>query len=159
MVEKKKRAEVLHKEISAMRLQIAEMKAKIENLSSLIEVSSVISSTLDLMSLLTIIMEISKSVMKAEASSLMLVDEQTNELVYKVALGEKGSEVKEKFRLKMGQGIAGWVAQKGKPLLVPDVEKEPRFYRKPDEETGLRRGRYYVCRLRPRSERSGFLKQ
>jgi GAF domain-containing protein len=61
-----------------------------------------------------------------EAGSLLLVDEETGELVFQVALGEK-SEAVRPLRLKMGQGIAGRVAQSGDPLLIPDIGKAPQY--------------------------------
>ena len=70
--------------------------------------------------------------MGTEVGSLLLLDEETRELVFEVALGEKGERVRE-IRLKLGEGIAGWVAQTGEPLLVPDVRKDPRHYRRADE--------------------------
>ena len=115
----------LSKELASLRREILNMKSRLGDLASLIEVSQIINSTLDLDNLLNTIMEIAKDVMRAEASSLMLLDENTNELVFKVALGEKGREVKEKFRLKVGQGICGWVAQNEKPAVVADAEKDP----------------------------------
>jgi len=87
-----------------------------------------LNSTLDLSELLQNIMGISEEVMSAEASSLMLIDESTNELVFEISRGEKGAQVKELFRLKMGQGIAGWVAENNEPVLIPDVTKDPRFF-------------------------------
>ncbi|MCH7504136.1 SpoIIE family protein phosphatase [PVC group bacterium] len=110
---------------------------KIEKLSSLIEVGTLINSTLDLSELLGLIMKIVEKVMECNVSSLMLIDEAANELVFQVATGETGGTLKEKFRLKIGQGIAGWVAEHNEPLLVKDVQKDPRFYSKPDESTGF----------------------
>ncbi len=134
----------LCREIELMRREISGMKGKIDDLARLIEVSQVISSTLDLDNLLNTIMEISKDVMHAEASSLMLLDEKTNELVFKIALGEKGSEVKDKFRLKPGEGIAGWVLQHNEPAIVENVEKDPRHFRQVDAETGFKT-RSLIC--------------
>ncbi|MEA3560732.1 MAG: GAF domain-containing SpoIIE family protein phosphatase [Candidatus Omnitrophota bacterium] len=120
------------------KVEIKVIQRRVKDLSSLIEVSRVINSTLDLTELLDIVMKIAKKVMRAEASSLMLIDEQAKELVYEVALGSKGKEIKKKFRLKIGQGIAGWVAKYRKPLLVKDVTKDPRFFGKPDKTTGFK---------------------
>jgi len=103
-----------------------EAQRKIEELTTLVGVSSMITSELDLDQLLTTIMDLACQVMKAEASSLMLLDESTNELTFRVALGEKGEEVKQ-YRVKMGEGIAGWVAQHRQPLLVEDASRDPRF--------------------------------
>ncbi|MBU2461807.1 GAF domain-containing protein, partial [bacterium] len=79
-------------------------------------------------------MKMAKTAMNAEASSLMLVDDETQELVFEVAEG--GKEIKE-IRLKIGEGIAGWVAEKGEPLLVKDVSKDSRFSGKADEKSGF----------------------
>lgn len=125
------------KDTSNFEEKVRELKNRVSDLSCLMRVSSILNSTLDLAELLQTIMEISEQVLKAEASSLMLIDEATNELVFEITRGEKGKEIKEKFRLKMGQGIAGWVALHGEPLLIPDVTKDPRFYSKPDKSTGF----------------------
>lgn len=123
-------------ELGALQEQIRLANEKIANLSALVEISKIINSTLDLDTLLTMIMEIIKQVLNAESGSLMLIDESGEELWYRVALGEKGQELKNRFRLKMGQGIAGWVAAHGEPLLVPDAKADPRFYSLPDETLG-----------------------
>jgi len=103
-----------------------EAQRKIEELTTLVGVSSMIASELDLDQLLTTIMDLACQVMKAEASSLMLLDEVSNDLAFRVALGEKGEEVKQ-YRIKIGEGIAGWVAEHREPLLVEDVSRDKRF--------------------------------
>lgn len=135
---------MIKENVSGLKKRLQASEKKIGELSSLIEVSKIITSTLDLDDLLTLIMETIEKVMHSEASSLMLIDEATGDLVYRVALGEKGEEVKEKFRLKPGQGIAGWVALNERPLLVPDVSRDERFYSAPDEETGFK-SRSIIC--------------
>jgi len=116
----------------------ARLEQKVKRLSTLIEVNALISSSLNLDQILENVMTISKKVMNADASSLMLIDEKTGELVYEVALGKVGEKLKQKFRLKMGQGIAGTVAQDGKPLLLEDAYKHPKFHRAHDDATGYR---------------------
>jgi sigma-B regulation protein RsbU (phosphoserine phosphatase) len=117
---------------------VARLEQKVKRLSSLIEVNGIISSSLNLDQILENVMTISKQVMNADASSLMLIDEKMNELVYEVALGKVGEKLKHEFRLKMGQGIAGAVAENGKPLLLEDAYTHPKFYRGHDEATGYR---------------------
>jgi diguanylate cyclase (GGDEF)-like protein len=68
---------------------------------------------------------------KAEAWSILLIDEATGELVFDKTTGRKSKQI-QKFRLKMGEGIAGWVAQEGIPIIVPDVSKDTRFLGKID---------------------------
>src|SRR5512135_2983391 len=118
--------------------EAARLQQKIKRLSTLIEVNALISSSLNLDQILENVMTISKKVMNADASSLMLIDEKTNELVYEVALGKVGEKLKQEFRLKPGQGIAGSVAREGKPLLLADAYEHPKFYRGHDEATGYR---------------------
>jgi len=114
-----------------------ELKIQIRNLSRLVEINSVINSTLNINRLLSIIMETIKDIMNAEASSLLLYDETQRELVFKVALGEAGGELQEKYRVQMGQGIAGYVAETRKSLVVNDVYADSRFDSKFDERTGF----------------------
>src|SRR3989338_6910129 len=104
----------------SVNLTLESAQKRIDKLSSLIEIGTLVNSTLDLAELLTLVMNIAEKVMDCQASSLMLIDEKTDELVFQVATGEKGHDLKEKFRLKRGQGIAGWVALHEEPVLVCD---------------------------------------
>ncbi|NTW60700.1 MAG: GAF domain-containing protein, partial [Nitrospirae bacterium] len=118
--------------------EIARLTQKVKRLSTLIEVNSLISSSLEIDTILENVMTISKKVMNADASSLMRVDEMTNELIYQVAQSAVGEKLKKEVRLKMGQGIAGTVAESGEPLLLEDAYTHPKFFRGNDEATGYR---------------------
>lgn len=63
--------------------------------------------------------------------SLLLVDEEKNELYFEIVVGEAAEKIRD-IRLKIGEGVAGWVAQHGRPLFVPSVQDEPRFSTKVD---------------------------
>jgi len=117
---------------------IERLNQKVKRLHTLIEVNEVISSSLEIDTILENVMTISKKVMNADASSLMRIDEKTNELIYQVAQGSVGEQLKKVVRLKMGQGIAGTVAEDGKPLLLEDAYDHPKFFRGNDEQTGYR---------------------
>lgn len=106
----------------------------VRRLKTLLEVTEVLGATKDLRSLLDLSMRLATRTMNAEASSLMLLDEATNELVFEIVEGEKGKQALRRIRLKSGEGIAGWVAKEGTPLLVPDVTKDPRFTSKIDQQ-------------------------
>ena len=56
----------------------------------------------------------------------MLVDEKTNELHFEIAVSPV-SDLLKGIRLKMGEGVAGWVALHGKPLLIKDARSDERF--------------------------------
>ncbi|MEO0129853.1 MAG: HD domain-containing phosphohydrolase [candidate division WOR-3 bacterium] len=117
-----------------MKSKIYELKKKIRDLETLIDASLVFSSTLDIDTLINIILQKAEELMDAEASSVFRIDEEKNELYFITARGEKGKEVKE-IRIPMGKGIVGWVAQHKKPLLVPDVTKDPRWFSGVDKKT------------------------
>jgi phosphoserine phosphatase RsbU/P len=110
---------------------------QIRDLKKLLEINSIINSTLDMGKLLNIIMEIIKDIMNTEASTLFLFEEETGELVFKVALGEAGKELAEKHRVKIGHGIAGWVAEKKTPVFINNVYNDDRFDPNYDKITGF----------------------
>lgn len=113
---------------------IIESRRKAEQFKTLLEIGGIINSTLDAKAVRKKAIEAATKLMNTEVGSLLLVDEKTNELYFEVALGDKGEKVKE-IRLKMGQGIAGWVAQTGQPVIVQDAQKDPRFFREADKKS------------------------
>jgi Nif-specific regulatory protein len=97
-----------------------------QKFNTLIEINNLINSDYsDVHALLTQIVDSATRLSESESSSLLLVNEKSNELYFEVALGIKGPDVK-KFTVKMGEGIAGWVAQHNKSLMVNDVESDKR---------------------------------
>ncbi|RLC31281.1 Fis family transcriptional regulator [Candidatus Woesebacteria bacterium] len=101
------------------------------------EISAWVSSVQDLDQLLELIIETASRMMDSKACSLLLVDKKTKKLYFKVATGEKKVDVK-KFEIDMGKGIAGFVAEKGEPLLVPDVNADPRWYKEISDSIGFK---------------------
>lgn len=106
----------------------------VKQFATLADVDALLNSTLDQKVIRKRAMEAITLLMNADVGSLLLVDDEKRELYFEVALGEKGDKVKE-IRLKMGEGIAGWVAERGEPLLINDVKKDPRFYKSADKKT------------------------
>ncbi len=100
---------------------------RIEELERLNQVSRSVVRVLDLDQVLTRIMHEATRMLNVETGAVLLLDEQTHELVFRVSVQE-GRSVQISQRLKTGQGVAGWVAQHGEPLLVPDVRQESRWY-------------------------------
>ncbi len=112
------------------------LRHQVASLRGLIEVSSAINSMVNFDQLLANIMDVAKRVMSAEASSLLLLDEKTNELVICTAQGGASSDVKE-IRIPAGAGIAGAVVKTGQPVNVSDVTKDPRFFGGVDKQSGF----------------------
>jgi len=99
-------------------------------------ISVFISSIDSLQKLLTLIMEESKSILNAEASSLLLYDREEKVLFFKVATGEKGSKVKT-IKLKLGQGIAGTCAKEKRIINVKDTSQDKRFFSSADKKSSF----------------------
>ena len=113
---------------------IDKMECMIEELKFLHRISQNISEKKSLPRLMKEIMESSKLLMNAEASSLLLYDPEDKKLSFQVATGDMGNLVK-KFSVDLGVGIAGWVAKYKKPLLIKDCYKDPRFSPDYDKKT------------------------
>jgi sigma-B regulation protein RsbU (phosphoserine phosphatase) len=128
---------MLHNDNLVANLQdYSERLARMLNeMGTLHEITHALESSDNLDTLLKYIMQKSHSVMNAESASLMLVIEETNELEFKIVLGPKATKVKP-FRLPIGKGIAGWVAETGKPVLIPDCYSDPRFDPSFDKRSG-----------------------
>ena len=114
------------------------LKSRINDLSSLIEVSIIVNSTLDLDQVLLLVMEKAQSVMRAEASSVLLGNNETDKLECEVALGAVGEHVRKTIRLAKGQGVAGWVWEHEEPIIVADVSKDKRFFSGIDRKSGFK---------------------
>lgn len=113
-----------------------EINRYIQRLKSLIEIGQAVTSTLDLAETLTLITDHTNRLMKTAAASVVLQDAETNDIHFAAASGE-GAEAVIGLRMEPGQGLAGWVAEKGQPVIVPDVAEDPRFYAAVDEQSGF----------------------
>lgn len=131
-------------------------KLRREQMEAVIELLGFINSTINLGELLDLIMEATNEVLHAEASSLMLLDENTGELIFSVPTGPKKDRLKE-IRLAPGEGIAGWVAESGSPLLIPDVTKDPRFFQNMDQASGFSTRSMVCVPLRAKGKTLGVL--
>jgi len=107
------------------------------------DVAKALTSSLNLDSILQTIMEKMAEYFRPDTWSLLMVDEEKEELYFAIAVGA-AAEVLSKARLKVGEGIAGWVAKHGQVLIVPDVQCDPRFSSRLDEMTQLQT-RSIIC--------------
>ncbi len=105
-----------------------------ERLAILTDIVKTANSILEPRKVIDTIMAKVQQLIPSEAWSMLMVDEERKELAFELALGEKGKDVSS-FRVKIGEGIAGWVAETGKPTIVNDVSKDPRFASRFDSET------------------------
>ncbi len=100
------------------------------------ELGKALTSSLQLDQVLRTIMEKIDEFLRPDNWSLLLLDEAKQELYFELAVG-KASQALKDVRIKLGQGIAGWVAQHGEVVIVPDTSKDTRFFGKVDEKTKM----------------------
>jgi diguanylate cyclase (GGDEF)-like protein len=105
---------------------LRELKRTVDELQALNDIGRALTSTLELPEVLHLVMQKVSELLRAGSRSLLLVDEAAGELYYEVAVGP-GAERLGQARLPLGDGIAGWVAREGQPVLVEDVRGDPRF--------------------------------
>jgi diguanylate cyclase (GGDEF)-like protein len=98
------------------------------------DVAKALTSSLDLDSILQTIMDKMAEYFRPDTWSLLMVDEARDELYFAIAVGDK-AEILKNVRLKVGEGIAGWVAKNGEARVVPDVTADPFFASRVDEAT------------------------
>lgn len=95
-------------------------------LEVLIEIGKALTSTVDLENVLTLIMDQVGRLLKAQSWSLLLRDEKTGILTFEISVSPAAENLKGR-EVAAGQGIAGWVAEHGKPLVVADVRDDDRY--------------------------------
>jgi len=126
--------------ITVNQAYLRAIEKKVGDLRALIEVSAIISSTLDFNELMTLVMEKAKSLMNAEGCSILLYIKEINKLEFDLAICKEESIadiLKSKVTLDMGQGVAGWVAEHQTPVLIKDANTDSRFYQEADRLTGF----------------------
>ncbi len=135
MIDRTVQSEVKAGTAEALPESRTDLEREVLRLYAVLELNAVLSSTLNSRVVLETLMSKAGEVMKAEASSLMLLDEETQELYFHVLRNQDDaqSEALRHIRLKLGEGIAGWVAQNAQPVLVEDCSKDPRFSRRGDQ--------------------------
>ena len=124
----------LARKSSLLSLRLRETSKRLQVLSEIVATAN---SVLEPRRVVSVIMSHIQQLIPSEAWSILLVDESKRELTFEMALGEKGEDFSH-IRLKIGEGIAGWVAQTGKPAIVNDVTNDPRFQGRYDAQTQFR---------------------
>jgi len=135
---------------------LKELTRTIDELRAFNEIGKVLTSTLDIHEVLGLIMEQVSAVLKPANWSLLLVDEARDELVFEVAVGPSAATLKG-LRIRVDEGIAGWVAREGRTLLVPDVSSDRRFSARFDEATRFTTQSILAVPMRSRGRTLGVI--
>lgn len=122
--------------ILTLKQELELLESRARELAACLKAMTLIGSSLDIDEVLERAISSAQEVMRAEASSIMLLDEATGDLFFKQASGAAAGAVRE-VRIPRGHGIAGWVAETGSPVVVEDAQNDPRFFRGADDQTGF----------------------
>ncbi|HKY31269.1 MAG TPA: sensor domain-containing diguanylate cyclase, partial [Candidatus Polarisedimenticolia bacterium] len=114
----------------------AAARARARRLSVLSDIAQAANSVLEPRKVMEIVMQRAQELIRTEAWALLLLDEKDNMLSFEMAMGGKLAAMKD-TRVRLGEGIAGWVAQHKKPLVVNDVLRDRRFDPRLDRRTGF----------------------
>jgi len=107
-----------------------------ETLSALVEASAAINDTQDLDATLEAIARAAASVLKAEASSVIILDRARNKQVFRAAVGDRADQLIG-VEYEEGVGISGKVTQLGQATIVHDVSKDKHHYKDIDVRTSF----------------------
>ena len=95
--------------------------------SLLLDAVKRVNTRVELASVLGTIMDAAKTIMDAEAASLMMLDPKSQELIITLPTGPVSAEISG-LRIPPGKGFSGWVASQGEPLIANDARNDPRFF-------------------------------
>ena len=130
---------VSRRQESAMTAKIQELRRLNQLYRGVVEVSALINSITEFDELLSAILDVAGRVMRAEASSLFLIDSETGDLELAIARGPAGDTLSRPVKIKIprGRGIANWVREHRRSLLVTDAYNDSRFYPELDKSSGF----------------------
>jgi len=126
----------LKQENQELKDEVTVLRSSVRSLSAIQDLIQRMTPETDLLQLLEDLLASTLAVLGSSDGSLLLLDDETEELVFAVVRGQASARLKG-YRLPPGKGIAGWVADQRQPAIVHDVHKDPRFYPQVDEAFGF----------------------
>ncbi|MGQ9920541.1 MAG: sensor domain-containing diguanylate cyclase [Desulfobacca sp.] len=129
---------------------------QLQRLLTCFELSKTLVSTFDLEALMRTMVEKFNELIPARNWSILLLDPEAQELRFFIVVGLEADKVQQ-VRLKVGEGIAGTVAQTRKPIFIQDVRNCPKFCPKVDEQTGFETKSIICLPLQVRGDLIGVL--
>jgi K+-sensing histidine kinase KdpD len=112
---------------------LADLRHHLTQLETLLVLGRVLASTLDLPTLLDLIVKAGREMIDCEACSILLLDGKSGELYFEAASG--GAEAIKRIAVPLDSSVAGWVCRSGRPLVIGDTSKDQRFYKQADVES------------------------
>ena len=128
----------LESQNTALREEIRSLRTFIDSMQNLMEAVEQPLPEAELMELLSDVLANALATISASDGSLLVLDEDTNELVFVITHGDAAKEHLAWQRLPPGEGIAGWVAKNRRATIVNDAQADDRFYPALDRELGFK---------------------
>lgn len=133
-----------------------QLQRRLTQINLLYEVSRAISSSLEIDDVLKITTALAANALGAEASALLFVDHKTGELVFAIVHGAAAEHLWGQ-RVALSEGIVGWVARSGQPLIVNNADYEARFLHQANSFGGLAVRNILCAPLQVKGETLGVL--
>jgi signal transduction histidine kinase len=130
-------------------------ESRLDSYRRLLEISQVLTSTLELFTLLDLIATAARDLTRSEATSILLIDNKTGDLYFEAATGSKSEEIKR--MVVPPDSMAGWVAREGRTQIINDVTRDKRFFSKSDESTGFQTRSMIVVPMKVKDKTIGVL--
>jgi signal transduction histidine kinase len=123
-------------QLAALIAELELAQNRLHQMSIFYDVGQALVTTFDITKLLSEAMELATRLIDAGAASIVLIDETKNELEFKVSHGHQGPTLRQQ-RMPMDEGIAGWVARNGRPVIANNARADTRFSQRVDVRTGF----------------------
>lgn len=123
-------------QIAALLTELHLAHHSLNRIGLFFDVGQALVTTFDVSKLLLDTMELATRLVDAGAASIMLVDEEQRELVFRVSHGARAEMVRQQ-RIPINEGIAGWVARHGRPVIANNARSDSRFSQRVDVRTGF----------------------
>lgn len=114
--------------LNELKVANEKLELKLAQINALSSAGNLLAATIDLKEALTSILSLAIDVIGAKLGSVMILDQDKNELYIGASCG-LAENVVQSTRMPLGSSISGYVAQTGRPLIIEDIEKDPRFAR------------------------------
>ena len=114
---------------------LADLQQHLTRLETLLVLSRVLASTLDLPTLLDLIVKAGREMIDCEACSILLLDSKSGELYFEAASG--GAATIKRIAVPLDSSVAGWVCRSGRPIVIGDTSADQRFYKQADVESSF----------------------
>jgi diguanylate cyclase (GGDEF)-like protein len=116
--------------------QNAENRIPLDDLLVVHQLARSLSSSFDLDAILRTILEHMERLITADLWTLLMLDTNRQELYYALAAGGEEESLRD-LRVKVGEGVAGWVAEHGETLIVPGAADDPRLHSSSTAKAGV----------------------